>query len=153
MVHHNTFLLFPATLKDTFWYDLIGFFFSWHVWTCTKLDVFICVLSVIWYTLCLSACPNKSGEGLILVDFSHSDFRWISHTPIWEDFSSSVEMPHHSVCPSGRPAASSESRHQVSLLQIPYQGRISSTKIQRCNLLLKIWLNLEKHVWSGHEAR
>ena len=91
---------------------------------------------------CLSACPNKSGEGLILVDFLHSDFWWISHTQILEDFSSSVEMPHHSVCPSGWPAASSETRHHISLLQICYHGRISSTKI-RCSIcfqnMIQIW--------------
>ena len=95
---------------------------------------------------CLSACPNKSGEGLILVDFSHSDFWWISHTQILEDFSSSVEMPHHSVCPSGWPAASTESRHHVSLLQICYHGRISSTKIRRSNLFSKYDFNLKNRI-------
>ena len=142
---HLICLFLPCWRYIGIWYHLMYFLLTccldmhqagcFHLWTVSDM-----------IHPCLSACPNKSGEGLILVDFSHSDFWWISHTQILEDFSSSVEMPHHSVCPSGWPAASTESRHHVSLLQICYHGRISSTKIQRSNLFSKYDFNLKNRI-------
>ena len=99
-----------------------------------------------WYDtplfICLSKQVRKRADlgGFLtfrfLVDFSHSDFRGFlincgNATPL---------------CLSVWPAASSETRHHVSLLQICYQGRISSTKIRRSNSFSKYDLNLKNRI-------